>query len=314
LDIRSAEILKIFEKEEPDIVDHHAAHVNVRHSVDDPIYDGDVNILGSLNLLEAAVKTGVKHFIYASSGGAVYGEPEYLPCDEEHPIRPISPYGASKYIVELHLAMYQANYGLPYTILRYPNVYGPRQDPSGEAGVVSIFAELLLDGGQVEIYGNGEQVRDFLFVKDCARANLYVLDSLRVNEVFNLGSGHGTSINEIYSMLSSLSNHNGAAVYSPERVGETRRIYLNPVKAFRLLRWRPVVSLELGLEETVGYYRKSKIEGRVQLVPTVKSEIVQKEQDRILLPKQYDLDYQRSRKADPTSIGKGAGQASTTTE
>lgn len=298
LDIRSSDVLQVFQEEKPDVVSHHAAHVNLRQSLDDPIYDGDVNILGSLNLLEIAVKSEVKHFIYASSGGAVYGEPEHLPCVETHPTKPISPYGASKHIVELHLSMYQANYGLPFTILRYPNIYGPRQDPSGEAGIVAIFTELMLAGKQIEIFGDGEQVRDFLYVMDCARANLLALNTQSWNEIFNLGSGEGTSVNEIYSKLNVITKNNMVPLRSPKKLGEIRRIVLDTNKAHRLLKWKPIVPLKLGLEKTVEYFRNSVKESRLRTAPSIESEIIQREQKSILLPKQYDLEKERSRGID----------------
>jgi UDP-glucose 4-epimerase len=151
VDIRSPQMVEIFKKERPDFVDHHAAQMDVRKSVVDPLYDADVNVRGSINLIECARQFGVKHFVYISTGGAVYGEPVYLPCDEDHPINPICPYGASKHTVEHYLYMYQVNYSLNYTVLRYPNVYGPRQDPHGEAGVVAIFTGKMLKGEQCVI-------------------------------------------------------------------------------------------------------------------------------------------------------------------
>ncbi len=175
-DIRGPEIAGILNKEKPDYISHHAAQIDVRRSVSEPIFDAEVNILGSINLLESARMSGVKRIIYSSTGGAVYGEPVYLPCDEDHPINPLAQYGASKYIVEHYLFMYQVLYGLPYTILRYPNVYGPRQDPHGEAGVVAIFCGRMLAGDPVTIFGSGEQERDFVHVSDCAAANLLAIN------------------------------------------------------------------------------------------------------------------------------------------
>src|SRR4030067_347000 len=171
MDIRSQQLAEVFEKERPAYVDHHAAQMDVRRSIADPLFDAEVNVIGSINLIECCRRYGVKRLIYISTGGAVYGEPEYLPCDEAHPINPICPYGASKHTVEHYLFMYQQNYGLEYNVLRYPNVYGPRQDPHGEAGVVAIFTGQMLDDKQVVINGDGEQPRYFVYVEGCAQAN-----------------------------------------------------------------------------------------------------------------------------------------------
>jgi UDP-glucose 4-epimerase len=169
MDIRSPEVRSVFDAERPDYVSHHAAQMDVRRSVAQPLFDADVNIVGSINLIECAKDFGVKRFVYISTGGAVYGEPERLPCDEAHPINPICQYGASKHTVEHYLYMYHVNYGLKYTVLRYPNVFGPRQDPHGEAGVVAIFTGKMLSGEPVVVNGDGEQTRDFVYVGDCAR-------------------------------------------------------------------------------------------------------------------------------------------------
>jgi UDP-glucose 4-epimerase len=182
LDIRSPEIADIFQRERPDFLNHHAAQMDVRRSVIDPLFDADVNIRGSINLLESARKYEVKRIIYISTGGAVYGEPVYLPCDEAHPINPICPYGASKHTVEHYLFMYQVNYGLEYNVLRYPNVYGPRQDPHGEL-VVAIFTGQMLTDQQITIYGDGKQQRDFVYVGDCAKANVLITTSQPVNQI-----------------------------------------------------------------------------------------------------------------------------------
>ena len=169
MDVRNPELEKVFANEHPEIVNHHAAQIDVRKSVTDPVYDAEINILGGIKLLELCRTYGVRKVIYISSGGAIYGEPVYLPCDEAHPVNPLSPYGASKYTLELYLYLFKQVYGLDYTILRYANVYGPRQNPEGEAGVVAIFTGQLMQGKQVRIFGSGEQERDFVFVGDCAR-------------------------------------------------------------------------------------------------------------------------------------------------
>jgi UDP-glucose 4-epimerase len=255
MDIRSPEIESVFEKERPDYINHHAAQMDVRRSVVDPLFDADVNIRGSLNLMENARKFGIKRFVYISTGGAVYGEPVYLPCDEDHPINPICPYGASKHTVEHYLYMWMTNYGLPYTVLRYPNVYGPRQDPHGEAGVVAIFTGQMLSDKQVVINGDGEQERDFVYVGDCARANLLALENEGSNGIFNIGSEKGTTVNEIFNGLAEIMEYTKEPEYGPAKLGETRRIYLEAKKAREFLGWSPEVALEEGLQKTVEYFK-----------------------------------------------------------
>lgn len=258
VDIRSADMEKVFETERPEVVDHHAAQMDVRRSVADPIYDADINILGGLNLLNLAVKYKVRKFIHISSGGAVYGEPVYLPCDEKHPVVPLCPYGATKYMLELYLYMYKQTYGLDYSIIRYPNVYGPRQDPAGEAGVVAIFTGLMLKGKPLTIYGTGEQVRDYVFVKDCARANLLLLEKGSGN-VYNLGYGIGTTVNQIFDGLKEITGYTLPANYGPARAGETFRIYLDATCAKNDLGWEPSVDLQDGLRKTVEYFQQAEL-------------------------------------------------------
>jgi len=253
IDVRSPEIENVFERERPDVVNHHAGQIGVRRSLAEPLFDAEVNIIGSLNLIEMARKFDVKRFVYGSTGGAVYGEPEYLPCDEEHPVNPISQYGASKHTVEHYLYMYQYNYGLDYTVLRYSNVYGPRQDPHGEAGVVAIFTGQMLRDEQAVINGDGRQERDFVYVGDCARANLLAMEAGR-NGIYNLGSGRGTSVNELFDLLRASTHYEKERVHGPAKTGETRRIFLTFDKARRELGWEPTVSLEEGLERTVAYF------------------------------------------------------------
>jgi UDP-glucose 4-epimerase len=251
LDIRSPELAQVFEQEHPDVVDHHAAQIDVRRSVAEPVYDAEVNILGTLNLIQNAVKHEVKKFIYISSGGAAYGEPEYLPCDENHPIKPMSPYGVTKHTIEHYLYLYQQNYGLRHLILRYANVYGPRQDPHGEAGVVAIFGKRMLKGEPITINGDGKQERDFVYVGDCARANLIGLE--RGEGIYNLGMGIATSINEVFQCLKKLTGYKQEPVYGPAKMGDIFRIYLDASKARRELGWEPVVSLEDGLGRTLDH-------------------------------------------------------------
>jgi UDP-glucose 4-epimerase len=260
IDIRSDELAEVFEKEKPQIVDHHAAQMDVRRSVVDPLFDADVNVLGSIKLIELARQHKVERFIYISTGGAVYGEPEYLPCDEAHPINPICPYGASKHTVEHYLYMYHELYDMDYVVLRYPNVYGPRQDPHGEAGVVAIFTGLMLKGDQVVINGDGDQERDFVYVGDCAKANLLAVTTENSNTIFNLGEGKATTVNDVYRELKKITNYQLSAIHGPAKVGETRRIYLEAKKAAQELDWLPSVGLGAGLTETVEYFKEAETE------------------------------------------------------
>jgi len=253
LDIRERRLEEVFRQEKPDLVDHHAAHIDVRRSVADPLFDAHVNVLGSLNLLECARQHGVQRFIYASSGGAIYGEPSYLPCDEKHPLNPISPYGVSKLAVEKYLLFYGHAHGLGYTILRYPNVYGPRQDPTGEAGVVAIFARQMLMGERVTINGSGEQERDFVYVDDIVAANLLAMEHVD-GATYNLGCGSGTSVNELFASMRTMIGYPLEPVYGPPKLGEAFKIYLDATKAQRELRWRPEVNLEDGLRATVASF------------------------------------------------------------
>jgi len=256
-DIRDPQLDEIFAQERPEVINHHAAQMDVRYSVTHPLFDADVNILGSLHLIELARQYTVKRFIYISSGGAAYGEPEYLPCDEAHPVNPICPYGTSKHTVEHYLYLYEQNYGLPYIVLRYPNVYGPRQNPAGEAGVIAIFTGKLLAGETAVINGDGEQLRDYVFVKDCAWGNLLALDESKPSGIYNLGSGQGNSVNELFALLKELTGSQQPRVHGPAKLGETRHIYLDASKANRILGWRQRVSLEQGLQETVSYIRST---------------------------------------------------------
>jgi len=255
VDIRDQESLEsVFAEERPEVVSHQAARANVRESMIEPKLYADVNIMGSLSLLEAARKYECRKIIYASTGGAVYGEPVYVPVDEQHPVQPLDPYGASKHHVEHYLYIYRKHYGLDYTILRYPNVYGPRQDPYGEAGVVAIFAAHMLNGGQVLINGTGEQQRDFVYVGDVARANLLAVDA-GGGEIFNIGSGVGTSVNEIFRELKCLADSDCAEAHDEAKLGEVYRTFLNADKARAGLGWEPQVTVIEGLARTVAYYR-----------------------------------------------------------
>lgn len=254
IDIRDAGLLEVFEEEKPEVVSHQAARANVRESFLEPQLYADVNVVGSVNVLECCRKVGVRKVIYASTGGAVYGAPQHLPVSEEHPINPLDPYGASKHHVEHYLKIYSDSYGVAFTALRYPNVYGPRQDPLGEAGVVAIFTGKLLRGDPPVINGSGEQERDFVHVSDVALANVAALEK-GDGEIVNVGSGRGTSVNTIYSMLASLTGGPENVEHGPAKMGEVFRIYLNAERARMLLEWTPQVSLRDGLASTVDYFR-----------------------------------------------------------
>lgn len=256
VDIRDLESLRqVFAAEQPEVVDHHAAQMDVRRSVADPVFDASVNVIGGLNLLNLAVEYGARKFIHISSGGTVYGEPVYLPADEQHPIQPECPYGVTKFAMEMYLNVYQHIHGLEYSVLRYPNVYGPRQDPFGEAGVIAIFIKRMMNNEPVTIFGDGEQLRDYIYVTDCARANLMLLEQGN-GQAFNLGSASGTSVNTLFSELKSITGYQPDACYAPARPGEIYKTYLDAEKARAAFGWQPTVALREGLERTVAYFRQ----------------------------------------------------------
>lgn len=238
----------------PQVVNHHAAQPSVKVSVDDPLLDARTNVLGLINVLEASRCAGVEKFIYIASGGAMYGEPDYLPVDEDHPIRPMCPYAVTKAVGEHYLRFYEHEYGLRWTSLRYANVYGPRQDPYGEAGVVAIFTEQLLTGQTPVIHWDGEQQKDFVYVGDCARANLLALEG-GDGQAYNVGTGRGTSINRLYETLLQVMGLDVTPNRGPKRPGDIRTSYLDCTKIARHLGWRAEINLEEGLRRTVEYFR-----------------------------------------------------------
>lgn len=256
-DINSPDILKIFEKEKFDAVNHHAAQIDVRKSVNDPIFDASINILGTINLLQSCIKTGVKKFMFASTGGAIYGEQEYFPADENHPTKPVSPYGITKLTIEKYLFFYKNEYGLNYTILRYANVYGPRQNPLGEAGVVAIFTNKLIKNENPIINGNGNQTRDYVFVEDVVKANIINLNN-NSSDIYNVGTGIETSVNEIFSKLNKISGGIAEEKHGPAAKGEQLRSVITSDKLYKKFDWKPSVKIDDGLKKTFNYFESKK--------------------------------------------------------
>jgi len=258
-DIRdAAALMDLFADERPTIVCHQAALADVRGSLREPVAYAKTNIIGTLNLLEAARAAGtVRRFLFASTGGAVYGEPEELPATEACLPRPLDPYGATKLAAEHMLFTYHYNYGLPCTILRYGNVYGPRQDPSGEAGVVAIFTGAMLAGRPATISGDGQQSRDFVYVGDVAQANVLALDAEIPGGfgIYNIGAGVPVDINTLFDHLAALTDYTQGQRHGPAKPGEVRHIYLDATRAARELGWQPQVSLSAGLAATVAHFR-----------------------------------------------------------
>jgi UDP-glucose 4-epimerase len=249
-DIRRPACAEVFERERPDVVVHQAAQVNLRRSIEDPVTDAATNVLGTLRLLDLARRFETRRFIFASTGGAVYGEPQVLPVGEDHPILPTSPYGFHKYLGEQYLAYYRRVYGLETVVLRYANVYGPRQTPSTESGVISIFGSALLRGESPVIFGDGTQTRDFVYVEDVADANLRALGH-PVPEPINIATGIETSVNDLFARLKTLTRGTVKPVHGPAIPGEVHHISLAIQRAEAVLGWRPRVSLEEGLRRTV---------------------------------------------------------------
>lgn len=247
---------KLFSDENFDVINHHAAQMDVRRSVKDPAFDANTNIIGTINLLQNAIKYKVKKFMFASTGGAVYGEQSYFPADENHPTQPRSPYGISKLAVEKYLYFYNAEYGLNYTILRYANIYGPRQNPFGEAGVVAIFSTKLLKGEQPIINGSGEQTRDYVYVGDVVKANLLTLNDT-ANDIYNVGTGIETDVNQLFHKLNTIIQANKEEKHGPAAPGEQMRSVITSEKLFNKFGWKPSTSLEDGLKLTVDFFKKN---------------------------------------------------------
>jgi UDP-glucose 4-epimerase len=253
MDIRDAAVREVFERERPHLVNHHAAQASVSVSVRDPLLDADVNVVGTVRLATLALEFGAEHMVFASTGGALYGEPARLPADESTPILPLSPYGCAKAVAEAYLSLFHRTRGLRVCCLRYANVYGPRQDPHGEAGVVAIFARALLDDRPPTIFGDGEQTRDFVFVDDVVRANLLAANR-RFEGALNIGTAVAASVNTIYGTLARLTGSPASPVYGPPRPGDVRHITLASTAAQQRLGWAPATSLERGLAATVAWF------------------------------------------------------------
>ncbi len=254
MDIVSPRIERVFKKERPELICHLAAQMDVRKSVADPVYDAQTNIIGMLNLLENGLRYGTRRVIFASTGGAVYGEETPLPTPENCPPQPVSPYGVSKLTGEHYLFFYKAGYGISYVVLRFANVYGPRQDPFGEAGVVAIFSQKMLRNEQSVINGTGTQTRDYVYVEDVVDAVSASIYS-DVTDIFNVGTGVETSVNELFRLLSEITASNINEVYGPAKKGEQARSCLSYDKIKKALEWEPKVSLREGLTRTVSFFR-----------------------------------------------------------
>jgi UDP-glucose 4-epimerase len=253
-DICDTGLLELFEKEKFDVVNHHAAQMDVRKSVADPTYDANTNIIGTINLLQHCIKTGVKKFMFASTGGAVYGEQSYYPADENHPTFPCSPYGISKLAVEKYLYFYKFQYDLNYTVLRYANIYGPRQNNKGEAGVVAIFTTKLLSNGQPVINGTGNQTRDYVYVGDVVKANLLTLND-DACDIYNVGTGKETDVNELFNKLNKIIESKKEEKHGPPAPGEQMRSVIASDKLFKKFNWKPSTILDEGLKPTVEFFR-----------------------------------------------------------
>ncbi len=254
MDIRSETLRDAFVDYRPEVVSHHAAQASVKISMDDPVFDAEVNTLGLINVLRACSQAEVRHFIFVSSA-ATYGTPKQLPLNEDSPQNPESAYGITKMSGEHYTRMWHDSFGLNYTIFRYANVYGPRQDPMGEAGVIAIFTHRMLNGEPVRIDWDGEQSKDYVYVGDIARANVLALDR-GLNQVFCLGTGQPTSVNQLYERLSQIVGFRPPIIRAPRRPGDVRLHYFDPGKAAEVLGWQAETDLEHGLQETVAYFRR----------------------------------------------------------
>ncbi len=254
-DIRSARLAAAFAEARPEVVVHLAAQADVRRSVADPVFDASVNVIGTLAVLEHARRAGVQRLVFASSGGAVYGDCETIPTPETQPEHPASPYGVAKLAAEHYIAAWAALTGATSLALRYANVYGPRQNPRGEAGVIAIFADRLLSGQPCVVNGDGEQTRDYVYVEDVAEATALAVGAPQATGAGNIGTGVETSVNDLYRRLTAAGGGAAPARHGPAKAGEQRRSVLDATHAKRLLGWTPATSLDAGLRRTVEHFR-----------------------------------------------------------
>ena len=253
-DITQKPMGEIIQREQPDLVFHMAAQTSVTESTKNPIDDTNANVIGTLRVLEASRRVGVEKVIYSCTGGALYGDPETIPCMDDTVPAPISPYGMSKWIAEQYLEFYHRQYRLNFTSLRYGNVYGPRQDPNGEAGVIAIFCQSMLDGKQPQIYGDGTQERDYISVFDAVDANIAAIE--RGNgKTFNIATSEATNVNRIFEMIRTITGYKWDPLHAPQRAGEVYKIALDWSRAAKELDWSPKVSLEEGLQLTVDHFK-----------------------------------------------------------
>jgi UDP-glucose 4-epimerase len=256
LDIRDKAVREVFEDFRPDVLIHEAAQIKVPNSIKDPIYDAEVNIIGTLNLLEACREFKVRKVIYPATA-AMFSEPQYLPIDELHPLSMMSGYGVSKHVVEHYLEVYHKLYGIDYTVFRYSNVYGPRQDSTGEGGVVAIFCETMIKGVVPEIYGDGTQTRDFIYVKDVAKANVVAINALD-NSIYNCCTGVEVSVNELYRTIAGNLAFEHEPIQKAPREGDIYRTFMTYRKLNDAIGWAPSYDLENGVEETLNFYRSKR--------------------------------------------------------
>ncbi len=254
MDIQDAAVENIFRDEKIEVMCHLAAQMDVRKSVADPKFDASVNVLGFLNLMEQGRKYGLKKVLFSSTGGAIYGEQDYFPADEQHPMQPLSPYGITKLTTEKYLFFYKEIYGIDHVILRYANIYGPRQNPHGDAGVVAIFTQKMLKGEQPIINGDGKQTRDYVFVGDVVRANVLALQYSGSN-IFNIGTGIETDVNQLFRHIKKLTGSNVEEKHIPAKAGEQMRSVISSKKINEILGWKPTVTVEEGLKRTVEFFK-----------------------------------------------------------
>ena len=255
-DITQKTMGEIIQREQPDLVFHMAAQTSVTKSTKNPIDDTNANVIGTMRVLEASRRVGVEKVIYSCTGGALYGDPDKIPCMDDTVPVPVSPYGMSKWIAEQYLEYYYRQYRLNFTSLRYGNVYGPRQDPHGEAGVIAIFCQAMLDGKQPQIFGDGTQQRDFISVSDVVDANIAAIDR-GDGMTINIATAEATNVTKIFEMLRSIIGYKWDPLHAPQRTGEVYQIALDWSRAAKELDWSPKISLEEGLQMTVDYFKKT---------------------------------------------------------